>query len=208
MAGVSKHVNHHHVEKKAAIHKVLAGKSDLRIWEPNAYKDDGSLGEAAKAFADHSTPSKHVLDRWRGGDPTTDQLFRLRSFLLAGKVFDVIDLDGYGGPERMLMSGAVSLLAATGYLFVTYPIKGAARMFPNPLSVSIGAHGRRPSGLDLLSLVVSTSMAWGYKAEIECTESYDAVVLRLAFKCTKFRGLRTTMEAVLDAEHNMRRLSV
>lgn len=195
---------HHHVEKKDMIHKLLAGRSGLSVWEPCAFKNSGAMGEASKAFMFYADAEKHVRNQFVASRQETDWEHQLRAFLLCNRKFDVIDLDGYGGPERLLMAGAVSLLEDGGLLFATFPLVGAFMQFPGPRAIIEGAYGKVPSIPDRLALVMRTALLHGYAAELKSITQYEKKVLRVAFSCTRIVTRNMRMQPVRVASNGIK----
>lgn len=146
---------HHPEEKKVQIGAVLAGRSGLSIYE--VY---GGHGYCTGVYQQFGTVTSRTLDD--GNDWHV-----LHAELASKRTYDVVDVDGYGYPSRILASGVVELLGPEGVLFVTFPISGANHL--NGITV---AHIKlfygtdRPEVGDLVRSVKAHALAYHRLAEV------------------------------------------
>lgn len=104
----------HHPEGKAVqIHKVLEGKSDLSIYE--IYGGHGYCTGVYETYG--KVISRTHVD---GNDWHVTH-----AELASGRTYDVVDIDGYGYPSRIMAAGVVELLKGRGTMFLTFPVYGA-----------------------------------------------------------------------------------
>jgi hypothetical protein len=200
---------HHHVEKVGMIHRLLEGRSGLSVFEPCAYKNGNPdhPGECWKAYRKYAKPNQHIAVCWKESDTTTDWLWQTRLHLLSQRTFDVVDLDGYGGPERLLLAGAAELVANGGYLFCTFPLKGAAFRFPGPRKQAEAVYNGVPIPTEQLALVYKTGLLFNRKVELKGLDIYEKKVMRCAFQVTRFTSIRTRMADVKRVKQTIKLLS-
>lgn len=143
---------HHPEEKRLQIESVLAGKSGLSIYE--VYGGHGGV------YQQFGTVVSRTLDD--GND-----LHVLHSELASRRTYDVVDVDGYGYPSRILASGAVELLKPDGVLFVTFPVFGAnhvSGITTSHLKLFYGTD--RPEVEDLVRAVKAHALAYHRLADV------------------------------------------
>lgn len=104
---------HHPEEKAEQIRKVLEARSGLGIYE--VYGGHGYCTSVYEEFGE--VTSRTLAD---GQDWTVTH-----AELAAKRTYDVVDLDGYGYPSRLIASGVFELLKDEGILILTVPVTGA-----------------------------------------------------------------------------------
>jgi len=104
---------HHPEEKAEQIRKILEGRIALDIYE--VY---GGHGYCTAIYEDFGKVTSRTLAD--GNDWTLTH-----AELASKRTYDVVDIDGYGYPSRLLSSGIMELLKPEGLLFVTIPMTGA-----------------------------------------------------------------------------------
>lgn len=179
---------HHPEEKRTQIESVLAGRSGLSVYE--VY---GGHGYCTGIYRQFGTVTSRTHDD--GNDWHV-----LHAELASKRTYDVVDVDGYGYPSRILASGVVELLKPEGVLFVTFPISGS-----NHLNGITTAHIRlfygtdRPEAGDLVRAVKAHALAYHRLAEVLHVAKLGRV-WRIAFSvkrvpATVLYGVRNRPEA-------------
>jgi hypothetical protein len=146
---------HHPEEKRVQIETVLSGRSSLSIYE--VY---GGHGYCTGVYQQFGTVTSRTVED--GNDWHV-----LHAELASRRTYDVVDVDGYGYPSRILASGAVELLGSEGVLFVTFPVFGA-----NHVSGITTAHLKlfygtdRPEIEDLVRSVKAHALAYHRLADV------------------------------------------
>jgi hypothetical protein len=187
----------HHTEKAELIHRLLKGRSGLRIFEPCAYQGDGKPGVCSRAYSDYADPLQHR----RLGRGDGDWMFHIRLSLLRSDKYDVVDLDSYGDPSRPLWSGVSELIDDGGLLFLTFPIVSHAHRFPHPRSIVEGAYGcPKPGASACIGNALRALVMYQCHGELVGIASHDSV-LRVALRCTRIaRRMRDVRLAVRNTQ--------
>lgn len=179
---------HHPEEKKGQIESVLAGRLGLSVYEVH-----GGHGYCTGVYRQFGTVTSRTVDD--GNDWHV-----LHAELASKRTYDVVDVDGYGYPSRILASGVVELLKPEGVLFVTFPISGA-----NHLNGITAAHLKlfygtvRPGVEDLVRAVKAHSLAYHRLADVRHVYKLGRI-WRIAFNvkrvpATLLYGVRNRSDA-------------
>jgi len=163
--------NKHHPEgKRVQIETVLEGKSDLSIYE--VYGGHGYCTGVYETYGKVTSRTHADGNDWHV----------THAELASGHTYDVVDIDGYGYPSRILAAGVVELLKAHGTLFFTFPVNGA-----NHKSGITSAHLRifygtdSPEVEDFVRAVKAHALAYHRIATVVHTAKLGRV-WRLAFE--------------------------
>lgn len=164
---------HHPIEKASQIRKVLAGRKDLTIYE--VY---GGFGFCTQVFEEFGT----VVSRTREDG---DAWHVTHAEIASKRQYDVVDIDGYGYPSRILASGISEILKPEGTLFVTIPITGANylnRITEAHLKLFYGCE--KPDKQDFIDAVGRHMLAYHRIAElVDCQRIHR--IWRMAFHVKK-----------------------
>lgn len=187
----------HHTGKAGLIHRLLHGRSDLRIFEPCAYQGDGKPGVCSRAYSRYADPEQHKrLSRADG-----DWMFHIRLELLLRAKYDVVDLDSYGDPSRPLWSGVSELVDDGGLLFLTFPVVSHAHRFPHPRSIVEGAYGcAKPSVTTYIGNALRALVLYQCHGEMVGIAAHGSI-LRVALRCTRIaRKMREVRLAIRNTQ--------
>jgi len=106
---------HHPVEKANQIKRILAGARGLSIYETH-----GGHGYCTRIYKKFGT----VTSRTHADGDDLDVTY---AELASGRRYDVVDIDPYGFPSRLLAIGAIRLVRPGGRLFLTFPAPNGFR---------------------------------------------------------------------------------
>jgi hypothetical protein len=150
----------HHGGKKQMIDRLLRGRSDLKIYESCSYMDDGKIGVCRVAYEKYGTVTGFSK---KHGDWT--MVLRVHLITQEG-TYDVVDVDGYRGPEPMLLNGVVRLLRPNGLLILTWPSPtDYARHIGPQVEARMFYGTTRPSVLDYEICATRLCRLHGYAAK-------------------------------------------
>lgn len=107
---VNADIVHHPREKEIQIRNTLQGKKDLKILELFSGR-----GNMTSVFSEFGTVHAHDKKYLRTGDSYK----QFHKYIFERKLYNVIDLDPYGFPNRFFPD--IFLLIESGFLFVTMP---------------------------------------------------------------------------------------
>jgi hypothetical protein len=132
----------HHPEKKEQIAHCLRHRKDLQILEFNGFKGNGDAGECTKAYTEFGEVFQCVRQTNPSVKTDMTRLCAELALLAAGGVprYDVIDIDRYGDPSELLVTGALRILKSKGLAFISWPSKQAYR-FPQMSQLSKAQYG-------------------------------------------------------------------
>jgi len=170
----------HSPKKAIMIHQFLQDRSGLHIYETCAYKGDGSLGHCATAFKPYA--AKHITRAKADGD----WLELIRRLVLLPDLWDVIDVDGYEDPGRILTTGLFERIRDNGLLFVTWPSIQWYR-WPLTRELALAHYNTEKPGLDnFREFVIRAALAYGCEA-VELQATVYGQIRRAVFKIIKSR---------------------
>ncbi len=167
---------HHPKEKKEQIKKLLCGRSDLEIYE--VYSGRGGCTRAFRKFGDVTTNE----------EDDGDAIVRTHFMLASNDKFDVIDIDGYGWPGRLLHMGIVDALKSVGVLFLTVPQPQNSRGNGHTLGLNRVTFGTTSPEIEhVMNVVRDTSLM--YKRNSKLIEVRPmGRIWRFAFRITRMKA--------------------
>lgn len=182
--------NKHHPEgKRIQIEAVLEGKSDLSIYE--LYGGHGYCTGVYESYGSVTSRTHADGNDWHV----------LHAELASKRTYDVVDVDGYGYPSRILSSGVVELLKTAGVMFITLPIYGSNQLNPITSAHLQIFYGTRTPGLeDFVRAIKAHALAYHRVAELIHSARLGGV-WRLAFEvrrvpATLLYGVRNNANSI------------
>lgn len=186
----------HHAEKSELIDQVLEGKQNLKIYE--VFGGLGTTGKDGVCYAAYKKYGEVVSRRSSDGDYLD---VTRRSVGLCAERYDVVDVDGYGGPERALMAGAMELLSDNGYLFLTWPIQGGYHRYPATQHYALAFHGTTaPKEEHFNCFVERTAAQFGRRAHL-LSHQMIGPILRQAWVTQKITWPKAKLIMKSRVEH-------
>lgn len=182
----------HHPQKGRMIHKVLAGRSGLSVYEVFGHKDDMSPGVCSKAYSRYA--GKMVSRSKKDGH----YIPLLHAELAARRKWDVLDIDGYGGPEEALRTGILRAISDGGYLFVTWPSTMSYRFSVSHATAIIEYGTDQPKAEDFVRLILHEGVRAGKRCKLVDCRYYDRI-FRAAFEVTDLAMDATSVELRMGA---------
>ena len=175
---------HHPEEKTDQIKRVLSRKSGLKILE--LFAGQGNLTGLYSVYGDVFTFDRKYLK-------TGDSFLVYHRLISEKKVFDVVDLDPYGFPNRFFPD--VFLLIEKGFLFVTMP-KPAVNILNGITQTHLisyyGEHN--PSKEKVVEKIALSGLCHWRKVvlidEIDCKSVWRFVFSVERVKATEYTGVR------------------
>lgn len=177
-----------HVGKGAMIHKLLAGRTNLKIYETCGFAKNGAPGVCTQAYKKYGEVKSRKTE---DGDWT----ITTHAELLSGNTYDVVDIDGFGVPFDPLLIGITKLLKPGGLLLTTWPGDNYFRRFP-VMQYRARLTGGLPwdaEGVDRHGYIERVAAAHLGKAHLVMVSKFDHTY-RYAHRITKVKW-RTKVEA-------------
>ena len=175
---------HHPEEKTGQIKRVLSRKSGLKILE--LFAGQGNLTGLYSTYGEVFPYDRKYLK-------TGDSFLIYHRLIAERKVFDVVDLDPYGFPNRFFPD--VFLLIEKGFLFVTMP-KPAVNILNGITQTHLisyyGEHN--PSKEKVIEKIALSGLCHWRKValidEIDCKSVWRFVFSVERVKATEYTGVR------------------